>query len=228
MHDVRRTLRLISPGPRWRPGIGERAKPAPERRLRHPGGVPPRLEGALGLRGPRPRIAWVLETPGAVRPPSVSSACSKAPWFAGFTHRSLAAVLRPCVLRCEREASAGLRPLRREERWPRDRARRPRESGAGPGAPGDDARQGAPLTPPPGGPRAVPGGTLGATHVSGRFPDPVRAQPRCSLLLGSSLLSGSASGVSPAPPRLPLCLAGKPLPWGDRGQSPPPAHRRGR
>lgn len=152
----------------------------------------------------------------------------EGPWFAGFTHRSLAAVLRPCVLRCEREASAGLRPLRREERWPRERARRPRESGAGPGAPGDDARQGAPLTPPPGGPRAVPGGTLGATHVSGRFPDPVRAQPRCSLLLGSSLLSGSASGVSPAPPRLPLCLAGKPLPWGDRGQPPPPAHRRGR
>lgn len=45
---------------------------------------------------------------------------------------------------------------------------------------------------------------------------------RCSLLLGSSLLSGLASGVSPAPPRLPLCLAGKPLPWGDRGQPPPP------
>lgn len=108
-------------------------------------------------------------------------------------------MLRPCVLRCEREASAGLRPLRREERWPRERARRPRESGAGPGAPGDDARQGAPLTPPPGGPRAVLGGTLGATHVSGRFPDPVRAQPRCSLLLGSSLLSGERRLPSPSP-----------------------------
>lgn len=60
----------------------------------------------------------------------------------------------------------------------------------------------------------MPGGTLGATHVSGRFPDPVRAQPRCSLLLGSSLLSRLAS-ASPQPlPGFLFAWRGSPSPGG--------------